>query len=142
MAQEEGGEKPPTHPDDEKKALGTGLALARIEAGFTQPAAAKELGIVKQTISSWENGRNLPDALWLRRLARLYETTTDSLVGLTPLSVAAVRFASQYDALSKAQRDKFDGMWTSYLKGIEAGRGEEAAPVPPPKKAPEEIGQR
>ena len=79
--EEENGSKSSAHLPEDKRALGIHLAHAREAAGQTQESTATALGLVKQTISSWENGRNLPDALWLRRLARLYETSVDSLVG-------------------------------------------------------------
>jgi DNA-binding XRE family transcriptional regulator len=74
-------DKKPTHAIEDKKALGRCLAEARSAAGFTQSSAAADLELVKQTISSWESGTNLPDALWLRRLARLYKTSVSQLVG-------------------------------------------------------------
>lgn len=77
------------HPEDERQALGTLLASARDEAGFSLSSAAQELTdrgypIHKATIGAWEKGRNLPDALWLRRLARLYDRTIDSLLAQEP----------------------------------------------------------
>jgi transcriptional regulator with XRE-family HTH domain len=80
--------KPPPHTPEEKAALGVQLANARDEAKFTLQGAAEELGrrghaIKRGTISAWEKGRNVVDALWLRRLARLYNTTADALVGST-----------------------------------------------------------
>jgi transcriptional regulator with XRE-family HTH domain len=78
-------EKRPTQ-DQDKQQLGLKLAEARKEAGYTQLAAAQALGLeAKQTISSWEKGRNVPDALSLWRLAKLYETTLDALVGASAL---------------------------------------------------------
>jgi transcriptional regulator with XRE-family HTH domain len=76
------------HAEEERKALGVQLAMARAASGLTLDAAAAELSrrgypLVRATIGAWEKGRNLPDALWLRRLARLYDTTADFLVGQT-----------------------------------------------------------
>jgi transcriptional regulator with XRE-family HTH domain len=79
---EKQGKKASPHTPEEKKALGQCLKEAREAAGFsTQVEAAEELRVVKQTINSWESGTNIPDALWLRRIARAYETTVSRLVG-------------------------------------------------------------
>lgn len=82
MAHEQGNDKTPAHSQESRRALGAYLAAARIDAGLTQDDVATELELVKQTISAWENGRNLPDALSLRRLSRLYRCSTDALVGV------------------------------------------------------------
>lgn len=77
----EGKKKLPPHSLEDKRALGSHIAQARRAAGHTIDTAAAALHLVKQTISARENGRNLPDALQLRRLARLYDTSLDALVG-------------------------------------------------------------
>jgi hypothetical protein len=74
------------HPEDERKALGRELAHAREGVKLSLSAAATELTrrgfpIQKQAIGAWEVGRNVPDALWLRRIARLYRTSIDVLAG-------------------------------------------------------------
>lgn len=78
--------KDPEHPPEEKAAVGRCLAAARGEASFSLQTAADELTrrghpLKKARIGAWETGQNLIDAIWLRRLARLYNTTTDALVG-------------------------------------------------------------
>ena len=77
------------HPEEERKALGKRLAQARQAAGYTLDTAVAELArrgfkISRGTIGAWETGRNLPDALWLGRMARLYENSIDQLVGHAP----------------------------------------------------------
>lgn len=66
-------------------ALGTRLQAARNGAGLTLDAAAQALRdrnyqISRATIGAWEVGRNVPDAIWLRRLARLYGCSLGALV--------------------------------------------------------------
>jgi transcriptional regulator with XRE-family HTH domain len=111
--------KQPTHSVEEKSALGRQIASARKQAGYTQEAAATDLGVIKQTISSWEKGRNLPDALWLRRLARLYQTSVTSLVGDGSASAEAMRIALLYDALAPPQRAVFLAMWNAYVRQVQ-----------------------
>lgn len=115
-----GKKKPPAHSEQEKSALGRQIAAARKQAGFTQEAAATDLGVIKQTVSSWEKGRNLPDALWLRRLARLYQTSVNSLVGDGSSSAEAMRVALLYDALQPAQRAVFMAMWNAYVRQLQS----------------------
>lgn len=110
------------HEDDEKKALGERLARARKAAGYTQPGVAEYLTerghqISKQGVSHWEQGRNVPDALVLRLLARLYETTADSMLFDQPISVKALRIASRFDALPAEDRDRLEKIFTA-IAGI------------------------
>lgn len=70
--------------DDERKAFAGKLAKIREAAGYTLRSAADALTerghkIGFAAIGAWEAGRNLPDALWLRRLARLYNVPTDAM---------------------------------------------------------------
>lgn len=106
---EEGKKKLPAHSDAEKAALGTRLADARKLAGFTLDGVASELQLVKQTVSAWENGRNIPDALTLRRLARLYQTSADKLVGSE--HVRTWPFSPElHERLSGLDEDKLPGV--------------------------------
>jgi transcriptional regulator with XRE-family HTH domain len=78
-------EKPPAHTTEDKIAFGAQLAQARKKAGLSLEAAATALraeghAISKAAVGHWETGQNLPDALWLRRLARLYKSSTDRLL--------------------------------------------------------------
>ena len=68
-------------PDEAKKELGSRLRTARDEVGFTQQEVADLMGITKGGLSSWEVGRTTPDALTLAHIARIYETSTDVLLG-------------------------------------------------------------
>ena len=50
------------------------LKAARVNAGYSQAAAAKLLHIGKQTISNWETGKTKIDADSFMRLCGIYET--------------------------------------------------------------------
>ena len=126
------------HPEEDRKALGKRLAAARGLAGYTMEAAAKaltELGypISKQGVGAWEAGRNIPDAFWLRRLAKLYRTTVDSLVWDDALTIEAVQFAAQFDALNDKQQRAFRAMWLAYFE--QAKTDEEVEEHYPPAPA-------
>ena len=59
------------------------LKLLRINNGFTQAAIAERLHVRQNTYSQYENGvREIPIEL-LKKLAVIYETSIDYIVGLT-----------------------------------------------------------
>ncbi|MBE5748939.1 MAG: helix-turn-helix transcriptional regulator [Clostridiales bacterium] len=63
--------------------LGLRIAQLRKENGLTQKQLADKLKVDNTTISSWELGKNdVPTAI-LVELAKLFDTTTDYLLGLT-----------------------------------------------------------
>jgi transcriptional regulator with XRE-family HTH domain len=116
-----GRRRRPVQDEDERKALGKRLASARNLAGYTIEAAAKALAdrgylISKQGVGHWETGKNVPDALWMRRLAKLYGTTLDALAWDEAISMEAIQFAVQYDALNERQKRTFRAMWLAYFE--------------------------
>ena len=52
--------------------LGSRLRQAREFAEYTQQEIADLLGVVRETVSYWENERRLPSAVQLARLAEAY----------------------------------------------------------------------
>ena len=56
------------------------LKAARKEAGLTQEQAAEELGVTRQTISNWENGRTWPDIASVVRMSERYSVSLDRLL--------------------------------------------------------------
>lgn len=59
------------------------LKRARQEQGLTQQELADKLFVSRQTVSSWETGRNLPNLDTLAELASELQVTTDDLLGRT-----------------------------------------------------------
>ena len=57
------------------------LSEYRKRAGLTQKEVGDHIGISSQAVSKWENGQAEPDIDTLYRLAELYNTTVDELVG-------------------------------------------------------------
>lgn len=109
------------HAEEERKALGSRLASARKLAGFTIQQAADELTargypIKKQAVGAWEVGRNVPDALWMRRLAKLYATTVDALLWDDTLSMDAIQVAAQYDSLSEREKNRLRILWDAMIR--------------------------
>jgi transcriptional regulator with XRE-family HTH domain len=56
------------------------LKQARLAAGLTQEAAAERIGVSRQTISNWENGKNYPDIVSIINLSDVYVLSLDSLL--------------------------------------------------------------
>ena len=58
------------------------LSELRAAKGVTQDEVANALSISNKTVSKWENGTSAPDLSMLVALARYYNVTTDTLLGL------------------------------------------------------------
>jgi transcriptional regulator with XRE-family HTH domain len=91
-------------PNPERKEFGARLAGARIQAGKTQLDVAKWFDINKATVSAWETGLGLPDALRFRSLVKLYKTTADALLWDSAVSYEAMQMAAVYENLSPSKR--------------------------------------
>ncbi len=48
------------------------LKAARTNAGLSQAEASKELGIGRDTLSNWENGKSFPDAIKIKKIEEVY----------------------------------------------------------------------
>ena len=62
--------------------LGQRICELRTDLGWSQVELAKRLGVVKQTVSNWENENIQPSIEMLIRLAKLFNVTTDYMLGL------------------------------------------------------------
>lgn len=49
------------------------LAACRVQAGYTQKEAAKELKVSEQTMIRWENGDSSPNMEKAQKLSELYQ---------------------------------------------------------------------
>lgn len=78
--------------------IGRRLREKRLERGLTQEEVAGQLGVSYQAVSKWERQEGLPDVTLLPALARLFQTTTDDLLGV-------------HDAASQAAYDQINQTW-------------------------------
>ena len=62
--------------------LGKRINELRTACGWSQVQLAEKLNISKQTVSNWENENIQPSIDMLVRLAKLFHTSTDYLLGL------------------------------------------------------------
>lgn len=56
------------------------LRDARIKKNITQEDLAESLGVSRQTISSWENGKSYPDIISVIKISDLYQISLDKLL--------------------------------------------------------------
>lgn len=111
--------------EEDRKALGQRLATARKLASLTLVDVAAHLTengyqYGKQAISAWETGRNVPDSLVLRRLAKLYGTTVDALLWDDSLTMEAVQMAAWFDSLSEEQRRTYRAVILAFVENASA----------------------
>ena len=89
------------------------LVELRKEAGMNQQQLAAQLGVSRSTVAMWETGASRPDHTVLAKLAALFDTSTDYLLGLSPhrekdaqaLPRPFFRFAKQAMELGLTQND-------------------------------------
>lgn len=55
------------------------MKAARINAGFTQKAAAKKLKVSNKTLNNWENGKAIPKADKIDLICELYNMKYDNI---------------------------------------------------------------
>ena len=60
--------------------IGSKIKAARIEKKLTQEQVAELLGVSRQTISNWENGKSYPDIISVIALSDLYSVSLDELL--------------------------------------------------------------
>ncbi len=65
-----------------EETLGKRIASHRKRLNLTQDALAEQLGVTAQAISKWENDQSCPDISMLPKLAEIFSTTTDALLGV------------------------------------------------------------
>lgn len=63
--------------------IGPKIRFLREKHGLKQVNLANALQVSPQAVSKWEKGANLPDVSVLVRIARLFDVTTDYLLGTT-----------------------------------------------------------
>ena len=63
--------------------LGKRIMTARKELGLTQEQLAEQLGVTAQAVSKWEHDQSCPDISMLPKLAEIFHTSTDALLGCT-----------------------------------------------------------
>ena len=104
-----------------EKILRRNLATAREEAGYTQDAMAKALGVSVRTIKRYEIGDAVPDAAKLRMISMITGVSTDWLLGLVGDDVRTL--LDCYEFATPTQRKSI----VKAAKTIQAGKASQAA---------------
>jgi transcriptional regulator with XRE-family HTH domain len=60
--------------------FGERVKAVRTGAGLTQEQFASRLGVTRQAVSNWENGRNLPDIEVVIAISRTFDISLDELI--------------------------------------------------------------
>ena len=63
----------------------------RENAGLSQSALARKLGVTRASVNAWEMELSAPTAQYLVALAQLFHTTTDDILGLEPQEQIVLR---------------------------------------------------
>ena len=61
--------------------LNENIKALRKQHGYTQETFAQELNVVRQTVSKWEKGYSVPDAIMLEKIAELFDVSPVDLLG-------------------------------------------------------------
>ena len=67
-----------------EQTLGKRIVYHRKRLALTQDQLAEQLGVTAQAVSKWENDQSCPDITMLPKLAEIFGTTTDELLGSAP----------------------------------------------------------
>ncbi|MDD2302435.1 MAG: helix-turn-helix transcriptional regulator [Eubacteriales bacterium] len=60
--------------------IGNVIAEKRKNSGLTQEQFSERMGVVRQTVSAWENDIFIPDTAKIIQMAALFNCTTDDLL--------------------------------------------------------------
>ncbi len=94
------------------------IILLRERKGLTQERLADMVGVKNTTISAYENDVNFPSLEVLIRLAKVFNITTDELLGIEELDVSNIE-QSYYEKLFK-NMISVEGLSNKNIKLIES----------------------
>ncbi|MCD7835413.1 MAG: helix-turn-helix domain-containing protein, partial [Lachnospiraceae bacterium] len=66
--------------DKQNKEFGELLKLLRKQQGLNQKELADKLYVSASAVSKWENGKNLPDLIMLKKLTEILQISYDNLL--------------------------------------------------------------
>ena len=59
------------------------IKMLREKSGWTQTELAKELGLTRSGVNSWEMGLSAPSTTYIVELAKCFDVSTDYLLGMS-----------------------------------------------------------
>ncbi|MBQ7337145.1 MAG: helix-turn-helix transcriptional regulator [Clostridia bacterium] len=90
----------------------------RIKEGLTQEQLARMLSVSTQTVSKWERDLVLPDVLIMSRLALLFHTTTDALLGTDEQRCRSVEKKVRQKSAQLCRKGKKEEAWTLLYESV------------------------
>lgn len=99
---------------------------------------AAGIPVGKAAVGHWETGHSVPDALQIKKLAKMYGTSADALLWDVSLSPEAMQFAAEFDGLSEAQKRTLRAIWVAFIQAGNAAAGIQAAPMTEAHPAPKD----
>jgi transcriptional regulator with XRE-family HTH domain len=77
--------------------FGKTMTDLRKKAGLTQEEVARKLNVSPQAVSKWENNTSMPDVMLLSKIASLFNTSIDTLLGRDRVQVVSVQSKNKHD---------------------------------------------
>lgn len=87
-------------------ALGDRINKYRIEAGYSQEALAKELGVSRQSVFKWEKGESIPDVSKIVLLSEILSVSIDELLSRESDEEIAARLERANEARKRAMLEE------------------------------------
>lgn len=91
-----------------EQTLGKRIVSHRKRLGLTQDQLAESLGVTAQAVSKWENDQSCPDITMLPKLAQIFGTSVDSLLGNETQPVYEAEVVQPEE-----KKDKWEFHWNS-----------------------------
>ena len=82
------------------------IKKTRTEANMTQGEYGAKFGVSRQTVSSWENGRSLPDLQMLIDICNTYHVSLDKLLNEDKEFVEKIDFYNKYKKAIRLLQEK------------------------------------
>ena len=98
-----------------EQTIGKRIAENRKRLGLTQDSLAEKLGVTAQAVSKWENDQSCPDITMLPKLAEIFGTTTDALLGRETQAVHQAEIVSESN--EETPKNNWEFSWESGKKG-------------------------
>lgn len=71
------------------------IKALRIRTGMTQSEVARLLGLSRSGVNAWEMGLSVPSTQYIVELAKVFDISTDYLLGLENTSTISVKGLTQ-----------------------------------------------
>lgn len=85
--------------------IGQRIKILRIESKLTQEQFGNIFGIVKSTVSMYENDNSTPDTEMLKKLSKFFNVSIDYLLGLTDIREPAEELIKKGEVSVKPPSD-------------------------------------